>query len=433
MPLNVPSAGDASGVLETLCRADRGRMLAILMAQFGNLELCEEVLQEAKAQALLNWPQSMPARPAAWLLQVARRRAIDMLRREQHFQGIATELSYDAETCTAADNPTQAQDLAWLPDQRLKLIFICCHPALEDKSRVALTLRLIAGLSTEEIARAFLDKPATLGQRLSRAKNKVRQAGIRYGLPEAEDWPARLASVLQVIYLIFNEGYACSSGEQQLRLDLCDEAIFLGALMGQLCPNEAEVIGLNCLMALTHARRRSRQSAEGVYIPLAEQDRSLWDRQGIADSTHRLERVLALQTPGPFQLQAAIAALHCEAADFESTDWQQICALYRLLLKHQANDVIRLNLALALSWAQGPEAGLQALIPLAQSLAGYQPFHAARADLLRRLHRNDITGSPSLRKEAIKAYNQALALTQVESERAFLIRQRDSLLSQHLP
>ncbi len=428
MTENPSSNGSVVGLLEHLIRADRGRMLATMMAQFGNLGLCEESLQDAKAQALLTWQQQVPAKPAAWLLQVARRKAIDVLRREQHFQGISAQLSYLAETNVTDADLTSVTGLDRLPDQRLKLIFICCHPALEEKSRVALTLKLIAGLSTEEIARAFLDKPATLGQRLSRAKRKVRQSGIRYGLPGPEDWPARLASVLQVIYLIFNEGYACSSGEQQLRLDLCEEAIFLGELMGQLCPNEAEVVGLNCLMALTHARRHSRQSDDGIYIPLAEQDRSLWDRQVIADSSYRLEQVLALKKPGPFQLQAAIAALHGEATDFESTDWRQICVLYRLLLSCQANDVIRLNLALALSWVEGPQAGLDALASLTHSLAGYQPFHAARADLLRRLHHSDVTRSPSLRGETIKAYNQALALTQVESERAFLTARRDALL-----
>ncbi|MCL1038921.1 hypothetical protein L2750_17465 [Shewanella submarina] len=428
MTENPSSNGSVVGLLEHLIRADRGRMLATMMAQFGNLGLCEEALQDAKAQALLTWQQQVPAKPAAWLLQVARRKAIDVLRREQHFQGISAQLSYMAETDVTDADLTSVTGLDRLPDQRLKLIFICCHPALEEKSRVALTLKLIAGLSTEEIARAFLDKSATLGQRLSRARRKFRQSGIRYGLPGPEDWPARLASVLQVIYLIFNEGYACSSGEQQLRLDLCEEAIFLGELMGQLCPNEAEVLGLNCLMALTHARRHSRQSDDGIYIPLAEQDRSQWDRQVIADSSNRLEQVLALKKPGPFQLQAAIAALHGEATDFESTDWQQICVLYRLLLSCQANDVIRLNLALAISWVEGPQAGLDALASLTHSLAGYQPFHAARADLLRRLHHSDVTRSPSLRGEAIKAYNQALALTQVESERAFLTARRDSLL-----
>lgn len=393
-------------------------MLAIMMAQFGNLALCEEALQDAKTQALVTWQQGLPAKPAAWLLQVARHRAIDVLRRERHFQGLSAELSYLSGAGVTDENADSAADLDALPDRRLKLIFICCHPALDEKSRVALTLRLIGGLSTEEIAKAFLDKPATLGQRLSRAKNKVRQSGIPYGLPGPEDWPLRLASVLQVIYLIFNEGYAGYCGEQQLRLDMCDEAIFLGELMEQLCPHEPEVVGLNCLMGLTHARRHSRQSPDGAFIPLEHQDRTMWDHRAIATNLLRLEQTLALKTPGPFQLQAAIAAVHCEAAAFDTTDWQQICALYLLLLKYQDNDVVRLNLALAISWAQGAQAGLDALTPLATSLAGYQPFHAARADLLRRLKRTDA---------AIKAYNQALALTQVSSERAFLMARRDAL------
>ena len=387
-------------------RQDRGRLIAALTAAIGDFELAEECLQDAIEAALEKWPASgIPKSRRGWLLQVARRRALDRFRREKNLKEKSAQIAVLEQA--EADAPEDTHDI---PDHRLRLIFTCCHPALDEKTRVALTLRTLGGLTTEEIARAYLDKPATMGQRLARARSKISKAGIPFEIPDGEALEERINSVLSVIYLIFNEGYAASSGDAPIRTDLCDEAIFLARLMVQLCPDAPEVAGLLALILLTHSRNKARY-LDGAYVPLDEQDRNLWDQKRIKEGQSILEAAMKRGQVGPYQLQAAITALHCEAASAKETDWPQIAALYRLMEQIAPSDIVRLNLAVAVSYAEGAEKALGMMEPLARSLGKYQPYFAAKADMLRR------AGQIA---QARVAYESALALTTGQADRSFL-------------
>ncbi|HGG05197.1 MAG TPA: RNA polymerase sigma factor [Aliiroseovarius sp.] len=399
--------------INDLARRDRGRLLAGLIRHLGDFQLAEECLQEALVSAVTHWGRSgFPDNPQGWLMRVAKRKAIDRLRRDASFQRRVAEIAVLAQEDAAWED---APDIA---DERLRLIFTCCHPALEAKSRVALTLRLIGGLTTEEIARAFLDKTPAMAARLTRAKAKIKAAGIPYKVPEGPDMAARLAAVLDVIYLIYNEGYAATSGQGQMRNDLSEEALYLARLVVNLAPDQAEAAGLLALIMLSHARRMARQGADGAYVPLDLQDRSLWDQDLCREGIALIETTLAQGQVGPFQVQAAIAALHAQAPRPEATDWPQIVALYQLLTRMIPGPVVSLNLAVARAMAEGVELGLAELEALGEPLEDYQPFHAARADLLRR------SGQMGA---ARAAYDRAIALSRIESERAFLRSRRDGI------
>ncbi|WP_457646312.1 RNA polymerase sigma factor [Profundibacter sp.] len=387
-------------------RQDRGRLIAALTAAIGDFELAEECLQDAIEAALEKWPDSgIPKSRRGWLLQVARRKVLDRFRRAKNLKEKSAQIAVLEQA--EAEAPADTFDI---PDHRLRLIFTCCHPALDEKSRVALTLRTLGGLTTEEIARAYLDKPATMGQRLARARSKISKAGIPFEIPDGEALQERINSVLAVIYLIFNEGYAASSGDAPIRIDLCEEAIFLARLMVQLCPDSPEVAGLLALILLTHSRSKARYR-DGAYVPLDEQDRNLWDQKRIAEGQSILEAAMKRGQVGPYQLQAAITALHCEAASAEQTDWPQIAALYRLMEQIAPSDIVRLNLAVAVSYAVGAAQALDLMEPLARRLDRYQPYFAARADILRRAGQFGA---------ARASYESALALTITRADRSFL-------------
>ena len=406
------SAPDAvHTAIDYTLRQDRGRLIAALTAVIGDFELAEECLQDATIAALKDWPKNgIPKSRRGWLLQVARRRALDRFRRAKDFAVKAKQIAVLEQAEAMA--PVDTHDI---PDHRLRLIFTCCHPALDQKTRVALTLRTLGGLTTDEVARAFLDKPATMGQRLARARTKIRKAGIGFDIPDGAALKGRMDSVLAVIYLIFNEGYVATKGDSPtrldpIRIDLCEEAIFLARLMADLSPDTPEVNGLLALVLLTHSRRAARYF-EGGYIPLAQQDRRLWDQNRIFEGQTILEAGLRRGQVGPYQIQASIAALHCEAKSSEETDWAQIAALYRLLAQMEPSAIVTLNLAVAISYSEGAAHALDLMMPIAVQLAKYQPFHAARADVLRRLHHD---------QEAVEAYREALALTHSQSEVSFL-------------
>ncbi len=386
-------------------------MLATLIGQLRDFALAEDVLQDAVVAALRHWPDDgTPELPRAWLLRVARRKAIDRFRREANFAAKRDQLAVLAELEQQADHEDEDEELV---DDRLRLIFTCCHPALAEPARVALTLRTVGGLTTPEIARAFLVAEATMAQRLVRATRKIKAANIPYRVPPPDLWPERLESVLSVIYLIFNEGYAATAGDDLTRAELCREAIRLGRIMVELTPGEPEAAGLLALMVLHDSRRPARTDGDGNLVTLEHQDRARWDRTGIGAGISLLLGALALGRVGRYQVQAAISAVHAQAETYAATDWTEITLLYDKLLELQPSPVVELNRAVALSFADGVEAGLNALDLLrrAGGLERYQPFHAADADLLRRAGR---------RQDAAAAYRRALALTGNTAERRFL-------------
>lgn len=392
--------------LDRCLRQDRGRLIAALSTRLRDVQRAEDALQEAAATALLHWGRAgLPVRPDAWLLRAAYRKAIDALRRDHTARRHAEAMAVlAAEEAAFDDRPD-------IPDDRLRLIFACCHPALDPKSRVALTLRTVCGLSTAEIARAFLDAEPTMGQRLSRAKTKIAAACIPFAIPGPGEWPARLDTVLATLYLIFTTGYV--AGPQEPR-DLCAEAIFLARLLETLRDGEAEIEGALALMLLTDARRAARIGPDGASRSPAEQDRRLWSQDRIAEGHRWLDQALARATPGPYQIKAAIAA--CHMAD-PAPDWPQIAALYTRLLDHEPTPVIRLNRAVALAEAGHLSQALAELAPLATALDGYQPFHAAHAEFLARAGQG-----PAARA----AYDRAIALAPSPADAAFLIKRRDS-------
>jgi RNA polymerase sigma-70 factor, ECF subfamily len=400
---------DAKQAVEAVFREESGRIVATLIRISGSFDWAEEAMQDAFASALVSWPEKgIPQNPGAWILAAAHRKLIDRSRRERTIRDKRDSLEYETGALTQPDDTWTMEAPMGVADDRLRLIFTCCHPALEQAAQVALTLRTLGGLTTAEIAKAFLAPEATLAQRLVRAKRKIRDARIPYVVPAASQLRERLAAVQAVIYLVFNEGYSASSGEHLMRRDLCAEAIRLGRLLNELLPGEAENLGLLALMLL-HDSRRETRVREGRLVTLEEQDRSRWDRARIHEGLELLERALKRGPLGPYQLQAAIAAVHAEAKTAQQTDWPQITKLYEKLFEFNRSPVIALNHAAAVAMSGGLKEGL--LLMDALDLDHYYLFHAARADILRRMDRQP---------EAIEAYRKALTLATNRLERNFL-------------
>jgi RNA polymerase sigma-70 factor (ECF subfamily) len=396
-------SGDIAGIF----RREHGRAVAVLARQLGNLSLAEESVQEAFATALARWPSAgPPPSPAGWIIVTARNHAIDRLRRES-----TRDQRHQAAMALLERQPAEDHDV---PDDHLRLIFTCCHPALATEAQLALTLRLLGGLTTAEIARAFLVSESTLAQRISRAKAKISAAGIPYRVPDAADLPARLRSVLAVVYLLFNEGCSATAGPALQRRDLVEEALRLGRLLRELLPDDMEVAGLLALMLLTDARRFARTDAAGGLVRLAEQDRGAWDRANIAEGQALLRECLKRNRPGPYQLQAAINAVHCDAHAAADTDWRQILQLYDQLMALAPNPVVAMNRAVALAELEGAEKALMLVEEL--GLERYHLWHAVRADLLRRVSRW---------AEASAAYEKALSICENEAEKRFLERRME--------
>ena len=401
-------------------RDERAIVLATLIRQVGDFQLAEDAVQDAFEAAVTVWRRDgIPAKPGAWITTAARRRAIDRLRRDRAVADRAERLAELMRLDAQHEEPSM-DDESTIVDDRLRLVFTCCHPALEMPARVALTLRALGGMTTGEIARAFLVAEPTMGKRIVRAKRKIADARIPYRVPADEELPDRLRGVLRVVYLIFNEGYAATEGDRLVRGELCDEAIRLGELLGVLMPDDAEVWGLSALMLLHDARRAARVDPSGRYVALDAQDRSLWDPDKIRVGLAKLERAVRLRRPGEYQLQAAITALQIQAPDAAATDWAQIAELYDALARLTPSPVVELNRAVAVGLAAGPAAGLELLEPLLgePALERYQPLHAAHADLLSRA--GDADG-------AALAYRRAIALTANAVERAELERRLGAL------
>ena len=419
---------DVARIVAETFRDEWGRIVATLIRQTHDWDLAEECAQDAFARALERWPgEGVPRNPGAWLTTTARNRAIDRLRRAatgaSKLQEVAVTSGSD-ESNGQRDPATDELGLAesGVEDDRLRLIFTCCHPALAREAQVALTLRTLAGLSTTEIARAFLVPEPTMAQRLVRARRKIRNAGIPYRVPPGHLLSERTGAVLAVVYLLFNEGYSATQGAELVRAGLCTEAIRLARVLAELMPDEPEVLGLLALLLLTDARRAARVDATGDLVPLEQQDRSLWDQRSIAEGGERLDAALRLGRPGPYQIQAAIAACHARAATADATDWQEIAALYGALARMAPTSVVELNRAVAVGMADGPEAGLALVDALDRSgaLSGYHLLPATRADLLRRLGRAS---------DAAAAYREAIALTNTDAERRYLERRLVALTS----
>jgi len=400
--------------IERVFRAEYGRAVAVLVRVCGDIDTAEEAVQDAFAAALERWPQTgVPPSPAGWIITTARNRAVDRFRRESSRDARQAAAVALLEWDEPGDGSLEEESVR---DDQLRMIFTCCHPALAPNVQVALTLRLLGGLTTAEIARAFLVPEATMAQRLVRAKGKIRDARIPYRVPEMHELPQRLRSVLAVVYLVFNEGYAASAGDRLIRDDLCAEAIRLGRLLHELMPDEPEVMGLLALMLLIESRRSARTTADGAMVRLAEQDRRSWDRALIAEGQALVRRCLAIGRPGPYQLQAAVNAVHADAARAEQTDWRQILALYDLHLSIAPSPIVALHRAVAVAEVDGPATALGILDGL--DLESHHMYHAIRADLLRRLGRD---------VDAAAAYDAAIARSGNAAERAFLDGRRRAL------
>jgi len=412
----------AHDTIEQVFREEYGRIIATLIRLTGSFDRAEEALQEAFTSAAANWPtDGVPRNPGAWLTTVAHRKVIDSIRRDKTREAKQSQLEYETERLQI-DDPLEGVNGEEYPDDRLRLIFTCCHPSISQENQVALTLRTLGGLTTGEIARAFLLPEPTLAQRLVRAKTKIRLAGIPYEVPEIEVIGERLQAVSSVIYLIFNEGYSATSGDSLLRRDLCAEAIRLGRLTCALMPDEPENLGLLSLMLLQDSHRNARIDATGELVTLEEQDRTLWDQDEISEGLSLVEQALRIRRVGPYQLQAAIAAVHVEAKTAAETDWAQIAALYQELKRFIPSAIIALNHAAAVAMSGRLEDGLKLVEQSNDSgvLDSYFSYHAARADLLRRLNRSD---------DAREAYTRALELTTNQVERKYVIRRLSELQS----
>jgi RNA polymerase sigma-70 factor (ECF subfamily) len=407
---------DPKSVVESVFRQESGRIIATLIRIAGSFDQAEEAMQEAFASALASWPETgLPRNPAAWITAAAHRRLIDQSRREKTRLQKQDSLEYETQIRSVSHISEDSETFMHFPDDRLRLIFTCCHPALRQESQIPLTLKTLGGLTTAEIAKAFLISEATVAQRIVRAKRKIEEAGIPYEVPPPDRVPERLTSVQAVIYLIFNEGYLATAGDRLVRTDLCGEAIRLARVLCELLPDEPENLGLLALMLLHDSRRDARLSRTGELVPLEEQDRSLWHRGQIVEGLNLVEQALRARAVGPFQLQAAIAAVHAEAKTAPETDWHQIAALYHELKKYHPSAVVSLNHAVAIAMSEGLKRGLDLMdqVGTETDLDSYYLFHAARADILRRMDRRD---------EALQEYRRAIDLTTNNIEQAYLRR-----------